>query len=235
MMNNSVSSISKVTIPVGFLSLILIPSYIILYLFIWYFKTFFTSDYFIALFPLVLLGLYLLLILIVIIEAKVILAVINRTGKEGLFPAKGSEYAVLYWSLNSLFVGVIESLLDKLIIPKGVSGEVIYSLFGGKHGKLGFISTPLADPYLIEIGDNSIIGRDALVTGHYIVHDKIYIKKVIIGKNVTIGAHSTISPGAVIEDNVVVGANSFVKKDMVLEKNSIYAGSPVRLIKKNEH
>lgn len=54
-----------------------------------------------------------------------------------------------------------------------------------------------------------------------------------IGSNVFIGANCVLLPGTIIEDNVVVGANSLVKGTLVA--NSIYVGSPCRLIKSDWH
>lgn len=55
-------------------------------------------------------------------------------------------------------------------------------------------------------------------------------KEIIIGNNVWIGRGCIIMPGTIIEDGVVVGANSIVKGYLV--KDSIYAGSPLKVIKK---
>jgi acetyltransferase-like isoleucine patch superfamily enzyme len=55
-------------------------------------------------------------------------------------------------------------------------------------------------------------------------------KEIIIGNNVWIGRGCIVMPGTIIEDGVVVGANSIVKGRLV--KDSIYAGSPIKIIKK---
>jgi galactoside O-acetyltransferase len=53
---------------------------------------------------------------------------------------------------------------------------------------------------------------------------------VVIGRNVMIGAHSTIMPGVTLHDGVAVGAYSLVKNDC--EENALYAGAPAAFIKK---
>ena len=55
-------------------------------------------------------------------------------------------------------------------------------------------------------------------------------KTIIIKDNVWIGRGCIIMPGTIINRGVVIGANSIVKG--ILEENSVYAGSPLRLIKK---
>jgi acetyltransferase-like isoleucine patch superfamily enzyme len=52
---------------------------------------------------------------------------------------------------------------------------------------------------------------------------------VIIGNGVWIGAHVFINPGVIIGDNSVIGANSVVTKN--IPENSIYAGTPAKLIR----
>ncbi len=58
---------------------------------------------------------------------------------------------------------------------------------------------------------------------------KKVIKPVKIGNNVFIGAGSIILPGVTIEDNCIIGAGSLVNKN--IPKNTIAAGSPVKIIK----
>jgi acetyltransferase-like isoleucine patch superfamily enzyme len=55
-------------------------------------------------------------------------------------------------------------------------------------------------------------------------------KKVYIGNNVFIGAHSTILKGVTIGKNSIIGACSVVTKD--INNNEIWAGNPAKLIKK---
>lgn len=89
----------------------------------------------------------------------------------------------------------------------------------------------------LKIGDDVAIGphTDLIVySNHYEkgqrVTDCRIQENIHIGNNVFIGAHSMILPGAHIEDNVVVGAGSVVKGK--LEANTIYAGTPVRPVRR---
>ncbi len=85
------------------------------------------------------------------------------------------------------------------------------------------------DPWLLEIGDNTIIGHNSLITGHYFENGNIVWGKICIGKDCTVGSRAIISPGVTLEDGVILGAQSFVGKDEVLSKGT-YAGVPARLI-----
>jgi maltose O-acetyltransferase len=54
-------------------------------------------------------------------------------------------------------------------------------------------------------------------------------KKVIIGKNVWIGANAIILPGVTIGDNSVISAGSVVTKN--IEANTMVGGNPARTLK----
>ncbi len=55
---------------------------------------------------------------------------------------------------------------------------------------------------------------------------------ITIGRDVWLGANTTVFPGVVIGDNVVIGANSVVNKDV--PSNCVVAGAPVRIIREIE-
>lgn len=83
------------------------------------------------------------------------------------------------------------------------------------------------DPYMIEIGENTLIGGHSWILGH-VTEDRLRVKPVRIGDNCLIGAKAVVMPGAVIEDNVTVGLHALVLEDQVLEAGKTYVGIPAR-------
>ena len=106
-------------------------------------------------------------------------------------------------------------------------------LVGMKMGKSSVVagSELIHDPYMLEIGEQTLIGGWSQITGH-LGERKLFVKKVKIGDNCLIGGKSFIMPGTVIEDNVTVALNSVVLKNSTLKKGKIYAGTPVKEVSK---
>ncbi|MDE6439752.1 MAG: galactoside O-acetyltransferase, partial [Bacteroidales bacterium] len=85
----------------------------------------------------------------------------------------------------------------------------------------------------ITIGDGTMIAANVqLISNNHDLYERqiITCKPVHIGKNVWIGAGSTILPGVTIGDNAVVGAGSIVTKDV--EADTIVVGNPAKFIKR---
>lgn len=94
----------------------------------------------------------------------------------------------------------------------------LFRLLGMKLGKNVTIASGVTMDYffpeLIEIGDNTIVGMDMMILTHEFLHDRWRWGKVTIGKNVLLGAQSTILAGVTIGDNAVVAAMSLVNKNV---------------------
>lgn len=109
----------------------------------------------------------------------------------------------------------------------------LYRIIGMKVGKnvsVGLMAMfDIFFPELIEIGNNTIIGYNSTILAHeYMV--KAWGKgKVVIGKDVTIGANVTVLAGVIIGNGATVSACSLVNRDV--PENSFAGGIPVKLLK----
>ena len=110
----------------------------------------------------------------------------------------------------------------------------IYRKFGAKIGKEVYISPgAYMDellPELIEIGDGTIIGKDASLLAHEFTIKHASFGRIKIGKQVTIGTQSIIKCGITIGDGAVVAMDSLVNRDV--PKKEIVGGIPAKKIKK---
>ncbi len=112
--------------------------------------------------------------------------------------------------------------------------NAMYRLVGIKVGKNVAISYRVMFdalfPELIEIGDNTIIGYGCLLIAHEFLISEMRLGKVKIGRNVLIGANSTVLAGVTIGDNATVSAMSLVNDNV--PAGAFVGGVPVRNLKK---
>lgn len=118
-----------------------------------------------------------------------------------------------------------------------VSPEKYARHIGIKIGKNCFISTREwgMEPYLITIGDNVQITRNASIHthggGHCIRHkipDFDTFGKVVIKDWAYIGSYAQIMPGVTIGEGALVAAGSIVTKSV--PPHTVVAGNPARII-----
>ncbi len=86
-------------------------------------------------------------------------------------------------------------------------------------------------PELIEIGDNTIIGYGCTLLAHEFLIKEVRIGKIKIGKNVLVGANSTILAGVSIGDDATISAMSLVNKNV--PQKGFYGGIPAKQLKKS--
>lgn len=108
-------------------------------------------------------------------------------------------------------------------------------LYLGDHVYVNFNLTVVDDGDIF-IGDQVMIGPNVTIaTANHPICPQLreqalqYNKRVIIGKNVWIGAGVIIVPGVTIGDNTVVGAGSVVTKD--IPANVVAAGNPCKVLR----
>ena len=92
------------------------------------------------------------------------------------------------------------------------------------------------------IGDNVVISKDVLILNHdYSItcglrsigeqigeSEAYWLKEIIIGNNVFVGARSVLLPGTKIGDNCIIGAGSVVKGE--IPDDSIVLGNPAKRV-----
>lgn len=148
---------------------------------------------------------------------------------EGNSSVYGSKMAV--WAIQYLLMNFMNTVFLPVFRTTPLM-NLFYRLMGAKIGNNVFFNTSfIYEPHLLEVGDNSRIGENAVIVPHTSEGKNFTCKKIVIGKNVTIGQYCQILPGAIIGDNVIIGAGAIVPKDKVIESNSIYGGNPLTFIK----
>lgn len=109
----------------------------------------------------------------------------------------------------------------------------LYRLTGAKIGKNVSIGLAVVFdvfyPHLITIEDNVVIGYNSVLLCHEFLVRGARIGPVVIGRNVMIGANSTVLAGVTIGEGTVISAMSLVNKD--LPPGVLAGGVPVRVIR----
>jgi len=155
------------------------------------------------------------------------------------FRSREGDYPFLSaYAIRWAFLGSIAGLAKILILGhlKGMPIlNAFYRALGARIGRGVMLNTcNLFDVDLIEIGDDSFIGGDAVVIGHVGEAGILRIRRVRIGKRCTVGQSSVIFPGATMEDGSVLGALSLLPKGKTLPAGTVWGGNPIREIRKGE-
>lgn len=108
--------------------------------------------------------------------------------------------------------------------------RLVYLALGAKLGANTYSSGIILDPIFVEVGSNTLIGQYALIVPHAIENEKLSHHRIRIGSGVTIGAHSIVMAGAIIEDGALVAMNSVVTKGTHIPAGEIWGGTPAKRI-----
>jgi acetyltransferase-like isoleucine patch superfamily enzyme len=155
--------------------------------------------------------------------------------KAGRYPMVSST--MVRWLVYS----GLYNLAGRLIltnVPMSFLTNLFFRIIGAKIGKnVQLNSWFLNDAYLLEIGDNVVIGGKTDVSCHTFEKGFLILKNVKIGSNTFIGQRCYISPGVTIGENCVIGQYAFVRKNTIVPDKttlSAIAGLPVRTVARIE-
>lgn len=119
------------------------------------------------------------------------------------------------------------------IAPFPVSlSRIIYRSLGARMGEFSYSAGLILDPHLVEMGNDCLVGDQALLTPHLIDGERVLFSPIRLGDDVTIGARSIVLAGAQIGNGAVIAAGSVVPSFTVIGDHEIWAGNPARLIRK---
>jgi hypothetical protein len=155
--------------------------------------------------------------------------ILNLKLEEGEYPF--FSLAGFKWAfVNAMMLIVNLTFMDFMRLTPLL--PLYYKLMGAKIGRRVQINTKgLADVSLIEIGDDTVLGGDAVLIGHLAEHGKLKLKKTAIGKKVTIGLGAVVMPGASIGDGALIAARSVLPKNTVVPTRALFAGTPAKFVR----
>jgi len=149
-----------------------------------------------------------------------------REGTYPIFSWGGFKWAFI----SSLYLLINFTFIDFILLTP--FANLLQRLLGAKLGKNVQINSKLVfDATLLEIGDNTVVGGNAIIIGHVVERGRLKLSKVKIGKNVTLGSHCMVMPGCEIGDNAIIGAGAVLLKNTKVEPGSVWYGIPAKPIK----
>jgi len=167
-----------------------------------------------------------LTLVVLVGSTRSILRLRLKEGNHKIFSPEATTWAFissLYLLVNFTFIHFI------LLTP---FANLLLRLLGAKLGKNVQINSKfIFDATLLEIGDNSVIGGGAVIIGHQVERGYLKLRKVKIGKKVTIGSNAIIAPGCEIGDNSIVGAGAVLLKNTKVPAREVWYGVPAAPVK----
>jgi acetyltransferase-like isoleucine patch superfamily enzyme len=156
----------------------------------------------------------------------------------------GGPNAHRYWYrarnyVNGPILGPLRIVLNYLVIyackhvPSLTLKCWIFRCLGMRLGRNVTIASGVTMDYffpeLIEIGDNVIVGMDAMLLTHEFMHDRFRTGAVRIGANCLVGANSTLLAGITLGEGTTVAAMSLVNRST--PPHVLVGGVPIRILK----
>jgi len=142
------------------------------------------------------------------------------------------EEVIPVWSLRYFRFWAAKSFLR--IAPIAYFGDPFYNLYlrllGAKIGANTVIHSAAvpACTDLISIGDNTLLGREAVILGYKAQSNYIHTGRVTIGSNAFIGEASIVGINTTMEDNTQLGHASALHDGQRIPEGKHYHGVPAR-------
>ena len=164
---------------------------------------------------------------------SLILRIFPLKPKEGIY--KLGSYQSIKWGVCGAFLRLVNLTFLDFVTPSFIN-VIYFKIIGAKIGKNVQLNTiNINDPWLLEIGDGSVIGGGSSINCHTVEGGKLILEKVKIGQKCTIGAQSLVWPGCIVGNRSILATKSVLKKRTIIGEKEIWKGNPaVNVRKKNK-
>lgn len=105
---------------------------------------------------------------------------------------------------------------------------LVEALYGAHIGRDVALGGVIDDPYMVSVGDGTVLGNASLVSGNFISGGMLICGRVKIGRDVTVGANSVIFPGTEIGDGATLIGGSYVMPGARIPAGEVWRGNPAR-------
>jgi hypothetical protein len=164
-----------------------------------------------------------------------ILRLISPFRENAVFSSDDRSLYCFVWK-QTVFTYEWTGTILSYVIPVILRG-LFYRMLGARIGKGVLVAGKIVEPQMVTIGDYSILGDTSLLMAHAMSQDEVILKRIELGRYVTVGAHAIIMPGVRIGDRSIVAVGSVVSMGTVIPPGEVWAGMPavkIRDAKKRE-
>lgn len=139
--------------------------------------------------------------------------------REGIFLV-GFNRDYIAWQMHmnlgrSIKISGLSTLINSFNFFKVLSYKAL-----GMKISWRFISslyTQVVDYSLVEIDEGTILTDEVQLSAHTMIRNKLWLKKIKIGKNVYVGTKSFIGLGTTINNNCIIGSHNKTFNDVIAE------------------
>ena len=105
---------------------------------------------------------------------------------------------------------------------------VLEALFGARIGRDVALGGTIDDPYMVSVGDGSVLGNASLVSANFVSGGRLTCGLVKIGRDVTVGANSVIFPDTEVGDGATLIGGAYVMPGTRIPAGEVWRGNPAR-------
>jgi len=229
---------------------LLIPGIIIIGYFVYFFvPLFLEAENFFVLFlnhssfltfllmPLIIIFCYCLRLFLIALITRFLWAITEKKSpsKDGIIPRNIPSKILNYYHIRSFMIKYPKNIFVKGIFP-WFANWMYNFVKTNEIGKGTTLEEQVCADKFIQIGDNSYIGVNSVLTSHLVegIFGNISYFKVKIGDNVTLGGWNCFASGTEIRDNSYLMPSAHGGKHYIIKGNNYYFGMPLRKIFKKK-
>lgn len=105
---------------------------------------------------------------------------------------------------------------------------LVAQLFGARVGANVALGGTIDDPYMVEIGDDAVLGSGSLVSGNMLHDGKLTCGPVKVGAGATVGINSVVLPNTLIGEGSTLLGGSYVLPGSSIPAGETWRGNPAR-------
>lgn len=183
--------------------------------------------------PIILISCYIIHLIVLAFITRILWGITEKKSpsKDGVIPRNVPSKILNYYHIRSFIIKYPKVAFTKGIFPWLTNW--MYNFIGSNEiGKGTTIEEQVCADKFIQIGKNSYIGVNSVLTSHLVegIFGRTIYFKLKIGDNVTLGGWNCFASGTKIDDNSFLFPSASGGKHYIVKGNNYYFGMPLRKV-----